>query len=348
MKFAKQGLENTKVWKQICGDLLPCEEINHIYKTNALTPCEMKFLACSVKYELPNITERFEIYRVIPYNERKANSIYLYHLKYGKEIGNKLYYEKNKKCKHTLENFAKRYGEEEGLKRYTEHNSKKKETLENFIRRYGAVEGTKRYNEFCERNKGNMSLERLQELYGEEEGTQRHKDIRDFFKFNSSLEGYVIRFGEELGQEKFYERMNKMKNGVRRNTSGRSASSQKLFKEIFNCIKNDYEEIFFDTLNTEFGVKQYFLDFYVKDVNRCIEFNGDSFHANPLIYKPDDKPHPYLKDIKAKELWAYDKKRLAEIENKGIMVLTVWEKEFRTEPTNTIQKCINFINGKQI
>lgn len=346
MKFAKQGLENTKVWKKICGNLIPCDEINYIYKTNALTSYEMKFLAYSAKYNLPDITKRFEAYRSLSFRQRKANSIYIYHLKYGKEVGNKLYYEKNRKCKHTLENFIKRYGEEIGLLKYNEHNSKKKETLENFIRRHGEVEGRKRYVEFCERNKGNTSLERMLELYGQEEGVKRHKEIKDLFKFNNSLEGHIFRYGEDLGFQKFHERMNKLRAGAKQNLKGRSNSSQKLFKEIFNCIKNNYKEIFFESLNVEYVVGRYFLDFYVKDVNKCIEYNGDSFHANPSIYKPEDTPHPYIKNIKAKDLWAYDKKRIEEIKKQGILTLVVWEKDFRTNPTETIQACINFINER--
>lgn len=346
MKFTKQGLENTKIWKIICGELTPSDEIKHIYENNSLRECEIKFLCFSVKYDLPNISERFEIYRNIPPKQRKANSLYNYELKYGKDVGSKLYREKNKACKHTLENFVNRYGDVEGLKRYKEHNSKKRETLDNFIRRYGNDEGNKRYKAFCERNKGNMSLSRQQQLYGEEEGLNRHKKLRDFFKANSSLEGHILRFGKEMGHQKFFAKMTKMHSATKRNINGCSSSSQKLFRELFESLKYYYSEIFFSSLNKEYNVKQYFLDFYVKDVNKCIEYNGDSFHANPSIYGPDDCPHPYIKDVKSKDIWLYDNKRLEEIQDTGIVVLTVWEKDFKTNPTETIKRCIDFINEK--
>lgn len=346
MKFVKQGIENRKLWKSICGDLTPSEEIKQIYEQNSLTSCEITFLCYSAKYNLLDISERFEIYRTIPFQQRKANSLYNYELRYGKEIGSKFYYEKNNLCKHTLENFINRYGKEEGTKRYKTHNSKKIETLDNFIRRYGANEGNKRYKEFCTKNKGNLTLNKQQQIYGEEEGLKRHKKIRDLFKYNSSLEGYVSRFGKDLGHQKFYAKINKMQSAIKRNICGCSSSSQKLFNELFEYLKCSYTEIFFKTLNKEYCVKQYFLDFYVKDVNKSIEYNGDSFHANPTIYGPEDYPHPYIKNLKAKDIWLYDNKRLEEIQETGIITLTVWEKDFRTNPTQIIKSCVDFINGK--
>jgi hypothetical protein len=72
-----------------------------------------------------------------------------------------------------------------------------------------------------------------------------------------------------------------------------SKVSQELFWAIFDKIKNNYKDIYFATLNNgemdysgpnhEYRVKtsrsSRKLDFYVKDVNKIIEFDGTYWHG---------------------------------------------------------------------
>lgn len=86
--------------------------------------------------------------------------------------------------------------------------------------------------------------------------------------------------------------------------------------------------------------KAYSYDFtYGKKI---IEFNGDYWHCNPLVYEAE-----YFnknKELTAKEIWQYDltKNRLAE--SHGYEVLVVWESEWHKTPDHAIKKCIDFIN----
>lgn len=344
MKFVKKTIEQRKEWIEICGNSKPSEEVQNIFWKNSLKPCDIRFLAFASKNKLLDITKRFEIYSSLPSGVRKGNSLEMYQLKHGDEKGKSLYKAKNDVCKHTLDNFIRKYGKREGIKRYKKANSLKTETLENFIRRYGLEIGNEKYKNFCNRNKGNWSLERQVEIHGTQNGANRHKHIINKMKHSRTIEGYCERYGLKKGKKMYYEQLDKLRqHGSYRKNKNTSQISQKLFNEIYNIIKFDYKEIYFRCLNKEYKCAGRYLDFYIHDIKRCIEFNGDKFHANPTIFMENDTPHPYVSNLRSSDLWKMDKVRLEKIQNEGILVLVVWEKEFREKKTETINKCINFI-----
>lgn len=343
MKFYKKGIEKRKEWIDICNNKQPCPIIKELYYSNNLKPSEIKFLAYSCKYNLENTLERFKQFQSMPFNLQRGNSLENYILKYGTEIGTKRFEQKNKNSSGNIKNFIRKYGNELGKQKYVEANKKKRCTLENFVRKYGIEIGTQKYKNFCERNRGNHSLERQIELYGKEQGLIRHSSNRKKLKELNTLHGFILRYGKEKGEQKFYERMRKMHNATRHQAS-HSILSQKLFKEIYLLIQNKFKEIYFASLNKEYGFDRYFLDFFIKDNNKCIEFNGDLFHANPDIFKSSDTPHPFLKNVTAETFWDYDKQKLDTLRKNNIMVLTIWEKDFRQNSTETIIKCVNFLN----
>jgi len=69
-----------------------------------------------------------------------------------------------------------------------------------------------------------------------------------------------------------------------------------------------------------------FCDFYLPYYNTIIEFYGNYWHCNPLLYN-SDYYHNYIK-MTASEIWERDKKRISEIykhfnEEKNIII--IWE-----------------------
>jgi len=70
------------------------------------------------------------------------------------------------------------------------------------------------------------------------------------------------------------------------------------------------------------------VDGYCKETNTVYEFHGDKFHGNPKLYSPDDTPHPFNKNITAKEL--YDKTIEKEniIKKLGYNLVVMWENEY--------------------
>lgn len=87
--------------------------------------------------------------------------------------------------------------------------------------------------------------------------------------------------------------------------------------------------------------KRKFYDFYLPEYNIIIEINGDYWHANPYIYKPNDIIHYCFGDKKAKEIWEKDKKKKELAENKGYKIIYIWEMELKQLKTNKqILECL--------
>lgn len=122
--------------------------------------------------------------------------------------------------------------------------------------------------------------------------------------------------------------------------------SQELFWNIHESIKNDYKEIHFATIlngikvsdgtNNEHRIKTHVtvrsLDFYVKDVNRVIEFNGAYWHSmnsKDVNYTPE-------RDIKRNE-------EVMKTLNCDLMVIN--ELDYYKDKSKVIEECINFIKN---
>ena len=125
--------------------------------------------------------------------------------------------------------------------------------------------------------------------------------------------------------------------------------SQELFKEIENNYnEDDRDYLFYATKNKEFTLKNekgfyYKYDFCDLKRRKLIEFNGDIYHWNPLLYEETDKPNPYHKDKTCKELWENDEKKKVKANENGFEEFVVWEKDYRNNPEETINKCLKFL-----
>ena len=129
-----------------------------------------------------------------------------------------------------------------------------------------------------------------------------------------------------------------------------SKISQEVFWKIYNQLSKKLQgKTYFAELNHEFGKankpKSYMYDFVISSLKLCIEYNGDMWHANPNIYKEDDCPNPFRKDLTSKEIWNYDKKKFDVLENIGFKMLIVWESEYKENPDKIIKNCLHFINN---
>lgn len=123
-----------------------------------------------------------------------------------------------------------------------------------------------------------------------------------------------------------------------------SKISQELFWSIYEKIKNDYVDIYFATLdsdkilddsgkNHEFlinvGKTHRKLDFYIKDINKCIEFDGTYWHG-----------------IKGKGNKTREEEREKQIINKlNCKILHIKEADFVSNKEESINKCLDFIKN---
>jgi len=255
--------------------------------------------------------KRKESYRKNKLNGKKYNNgrnLEWYELKYGKELGNSLWLERNKKQSYrfSIDYYKEKFKENWEIEydkylKSMSHTSKKA-----FIKKYGENDGIKRYWEFINKLK-----------------------IHNGFKCN--LESFQKKYGVEIGKEKYYEWLEKVSINIQKaNSKGYNYSkiSQKLFWELYEELQ-DKNNIYFFELNKEYyfylGVENYkfcLVDFKMN--NKIIEFQGEYFHS---------KPEAIIRDKIKKE----------ELENKGYKVLYVWDKEYKKNRFETIKKCLEFL-----
>lgn len=163
-----------------------------------------------------------------------------------------------------------------------------------------------------------------------------------------SLEKCIKKHGNEEGLRIFNERQYKWKKSLHENFEregdSRSPSSKfanSIIKEL--CLHLNIEipkkEKWIKCKETE---KAYSYDFtYGKKI---IEFNGDYWHCNPLVYEAE-----YFnksKGLTAKEIWQYDSVKNQLAESHDYEVLVVWENEWMKDSKQCIERCIKFLNKK--
>lgn len=245
--------------------------------------------------------------------------------KHGKEQGLKIWndYCKRQSETNTFEYKSKQYGitKEE----FDEFNKSRAVTLENFIKKYGEKTGKLKWKKYIEKQKETKSLDYMIKKYGKDKAKLINKSK------GITLENFIKKYGEEEGIKRFIKIINK-------HYSFYSKISQEFFNKLDIILSKKYTT-YYATKNTEFGVNLSIgyikLDYYIKELNLCIEFNGDLFHANPSIYKDEDYPNPYNKNLSALEIWKKDEIRYSKLnEEKNIKTIIVWQSDYETLDIN--------------
>ena len=189
-------------------------------------------------------------------------------------------------------------------------------TKEHMIEKYGEEKGNKRWNEYVDRQKYTKSKEYMVNKFGYD-GWVRINKLKAI-----TLDNFIRKYDEEEGNKRWNEYIKMM-------TRTYSKSSQKFFNELDQYLNNNYTT-YYATKNTEISRGKYRLDYYIKELNICIEFNGDHFHGNPNKFCDDIKCHPYDKNLTAKDLQIRDKIRNEFLfKNFGIKTYIVWESDYK-------------------
>ena len=255
--------------------------------------------------------------------------------KYGIEEGRKKW---NDYCKkqaetNTFEYKQKVYGWTK--EQFDEYNSSRAVTLKNLIKRHGEEEGRKKWDEYCKRQSETKSWDWMVENYG----IDRAREINS--QKAITLENFIRKYGEEEGRKKWDEY-------IPVNLFGFSKKSQILFENLDKYIGQKYTT-YYHNKNKEYEVpnykgSSYFLDYYIEELNICIEFNGSCFHGDERIYKDDDKCNPFDKELTAKELRDKDFERYKYLkENYGIITFVIWESDYDEKTFDYIQYINNVL-----
>lgn len=181
-----------------------------------------------------------------------------------------------------------------------------------------------------------------------EEAKQIISEKQCFF----SKEKCIEKYGEEKGIEIWENRQKKWQDTLHKSQNlhvGYSKISQELFDAILKYYKEEEKDyVFYASKNHEYCLRDgninYIYDFTDLNKRKIIEFQGDIYHANPLLFEENDFPNPFKKDKTSKELWEFDaKKKKVAIDN-SFSYLSVWENDYRNDKNKVIQKILKFLN----
>lgn len=173
-----------------------------------------------------------------------------------------------------------------------------------------------------------FTFEKCIERYGEEEGKRVYAERQE--RWQNTLNNKPL---------KEIERINRAKMSF----NGYSNMSQTLFWKIYDSIKNDYNDIYFatfnpttkeydDSINKEYFVHSdignFFLDFYVKDCNKIIEFDGDYWHGE----KRGNQKREEIRENKLNKMGYTN-------------ILHIKERDYKSNPQKVIEECLNYLNS---
>ena len=288
------------------------------------------------------------------WGKNRANTLENLSRKYGADEGASRYkiYCDKQAYSNTLEYMIKKYGVEKGTEKYYSANKNRAITIENCNKKHGEVEGKVIWEGYVKKQRVNgKTKEYFIEKYGETDGIAVYNDVGK--RKSQTFSGYLLREnGDVESATKKFNAFAKKRGENAIKNRGVSKSSQ----EIFNALRDDlldlgYEDFYYADHNCEWGInivnknRYAYLDFFLKDTGKVIEYNGDYFHANPLIHKPTDIIHIYGVPTLASTVWENDANRIADIKTIPYIkdVLTIWEGECNLDPETVIARCIKFL-----
>jgi len=277
----------------------------------------------------------------------------------------------------TLENLTRKYGEEIAIRKWNVYKEKqaisnslkyKQEkhgwtedefntfnksravTVENLIKKHGEFEGLNMWYKYVEKQQKTKSKEYYVSKYGEDAWVELCKSK------THNMENYIKWYGDHatamLKYTEYYDNLifnNKNKySGLPKSVS---MSSQKYFNLLeieLKRLKRDIQVYYYEKDKKEYmkflNGSLVYLDFYIKDFNLCIEFNGDIYHGNPKIFSATDKPMPHFNEITCEELWIRDKLRIDTLKSQYDMdTIVIWESE-QTNQKELAEQIINKYN----
>lgn len=172
--------------------------------------------------------------------------------------------------------------------------------------------------------------------YNKEEAIEKLSERQRTF----TLQKCIDKYGEENGLKRFEDRQNKWQKSLH-NTLEKQGYNGIPQSKFANSIINLLIDKLGDECEKEFLLEKFSFDFKYK--NKLIEFNGDYWHCNPMIYD-DDFIIPTTKQS-AKYIWERDSKKRDVAYKNGYEVYTVWESDYNDNMPLVIKKCMEFLTS---
>ena len=286
-------------------------------------------------------------------NKSKIFNTFNKYVVYAFEIPQDIIDEKNKLSVPTLENCIRKHGEEKGREvfeeykrkqayknsfeykkekygwtkeQYDEYNKSRAVTLENLIKKHGENDGRLIWDNYCKRQSETSSTDYIKDKFGEYEC-----ETINLLK-SGKLEGFIRKYGEIESKKRFNNFIDAVNNSFEdTNKYHQSKRGVCFFNKIIKKLSElgyNFTYYYGDNEMRKYshidGVL-YSLDFFILELNICVEFNGDYWHANPEIYEKN-WIHP-IKKVSAEDIWKYDSNRNKSLKEEFLIdVINVWEK----------------------
>lgn len=241
------------------------------------------------------------------------------------------------------------------LKKLFSENAKRINSIrwsdpEEKVRMSKKLKGLKRTKETCKRisksKKGKMCGEKNHRYGKGNKGAKNGMYNKKHSTETRKLISINTRKGiDNMSPEEKLKAQQKRIEGTKRSSKNYSNISLELFKVLALLINR---EVHFKGNNEEVNFDNYLYDFTDLESKKIIEFNGDYWHANPRRYSEDSLVnHPGKKNLTAKEIWDKDQRKIEFAKSKGFDVLVIWESEFCDNYNETLNKCMEFLNGEE-
>jgi hypothetical protein len=178
-----------------------------------------------------------------------------------------------------------------------------------------------------------------QTTFSKEKCIEQHGESKGMEIWSKRQEKWQSTLNDKSDEEKLRITKAKMHN------KSYSKISQELFIEVYNRLNNKFKCRFAilkrdgrledDGINDEYyvmtanGIR--FLDFYIPELKKCLEFFGTYYHSEK--FRKGNKIRDAIRDQEIKD--TVD----------GIQILYINEHEYRKDKEATIKKCLEFING---
>lgn len=133
---------------------------------------------------------------------------------------------------------------------------------------------------------------------------------------------------QEVGVDNWIKRFGELSNGLSKSEI-----------ECYNLIREQIEP----KLQSQIEILDYVADMGIGF--KIIEFHGDYWHANPMLFEADQEiNYPGNNTKLAKDKWAEDAKRYATFISLGFEILVIWEHDWNNDRERIIEQVKDFLS----
>lgn len=306
---------------------------------------------------------------IISQNRKKATKITKENLinKYGEEIGSEKYKNFLDKSKSTIDNYKKRYGDawrdkwnyflstrdsssleyfkikygEDGERLFEKKvlEFKKSSNIEYYKEKYGESEGIKIYNEInLKKAEGSLRSWSFEEFKkNNKEKNISNEELKKIFnlkmkKRNSRTIEYFLQKGFSLDEAKEL-RLKSIETLYRGSGKGSSVSKESI--RFFSALEGELNrKCRFGSKKDELSInvndKIYFFDFFDKETNTIIEYNGSVFHAPDRLSESERNNWKSKYGLTWDEVSKKDFEKINAAKSAGYNIFIVWDYEVRS------------------